>query len=166
MSKYLLAAGLTLCASPMALAQSETATEGTTETIQVWGRAFDQIGQAQSATEGLVGYDDIATRPIARVGELVEVIPGMIATQHSGTGKANQYFLRGFNLDHGTDFAAYIDGAPVNMRSHGHGQGYLDLNPIIPEMVAEIRYRKGSYRADDWTPGAVETVLSGGLAAS
>ncbi|MFS2318285.1 TonB-dependent receptor [Maricaulis sp. D1M11] len=149
MSKYLLAASLTLCASPMAVAQSETATEGTTETIQVWGRAFDQIGQAQSATEGLVGYDDIATRPIARVGELVEVIPGMIATQHSGTGKANQYFLRGFNLDHGTDFAAYIDGAPVNMRSHGHGQGYLDLNPIIPEMVAEIRYRKGSYRADD-----------------
>ena len=119
------------------------------DVIRVWGQAMDQIGEAHSASEGLVGYDDIATRPISRVGELAEVIPGMIATQHSGTGKANQYFLRGFNLDHGTDFAGYIDGAPANMRSHGHGQGYLDLNPLIPEFVSEVRFRKGPYHADD-----------------
>jgi outer membrane receptor protein involved in Fe transport len=139
------------CLTAFALAAAETTVETTDDrdVVRVWGQAFDQIGAAQSASEGVVGYDDIVARPIGRVGELVEVIPGMIATQHSGTGKANQYFLRGFNLDHGTDFSAQIDGAPVNMRSHGHGQGYLDLNPIIPEFVAEIRFRKGAYRADD-----------------
>ncbi len=117
--------------------------------IIVYGRAIEQIGTARSASEGVVGYRDFADRPLSRVGELVENVPGVIATQHSGTGKANQYFLRGFNLDHGTDFAAYVDGVPVNMRSHGHGQGYLDLNFIIPELVERIDYRKGPYFADD-----------------
>ncbi|WP_448659787.1 TonB-dependent receptor [Sphingomonas sp. CJ99] len=117
--------------------------------IIVYGRAIEQIGTARSASEGVVGYRDFADRPLSRVGELVENIPGVIATQHSGTGKANQYFLRGFNLDHGTDFAAYVDGVPVNMRSHGHGQGYLDLNFLIPELVQRIDYRKGPYFADD-----------------
>ena len=72
----------------------------------------------------------------------------MVVTQHSGSGKANQYFLRGFNLDHGTDFSTAIDGMPVNMRSHGHGQGYTDLNFIIPELIENIRYRKGPYYAE------------------
>lgn len=76
------------------------------------------------------------------------MIPGFIATQHSGGGKANQYFLRGFNLDHGTDFAAFHDGVPLNMRTQGHGQGYLDLNFIIPELVERIDFAKGPYRAD------------------
>ncbi|MBC7822099.1 MAG: TonB-dependent receptor, partial [Planctomycetaceae bacterium] len=75
------------------------------------------------------------------------MIPGVIATQHSGEGKANQYFLRGFNLDHGTDFSATVDGVPVNMRTHGHGQGYLDLNFIIPEIVERVEFRKGPYSA-------------------
>lgn len=116
--------------------------------ITVYGRADNLIGVAGAASEGHVGQGDFATRPLQRVAELLEVIPGLIATQHSGGGKANQYFLRGFNLDHGTDFAGFFDGVPLNFRSHGHGQGYLDLNIIIPETVAFIDYSKGPYRAD------------------
>lgn len=115
--------------------------------IIVYGRQIEQIGKAGTASEGMVGYADFEDKPISRVGELAENVPGLIATQHSGTGKANQYFLRGFNLDHGTDFAAFFDGVPVNMRSHGHGQGYLDLNFIIPELIERIDYRKGPYHA-------------------
>lgn len=117
------------------------------ETVTVYGRSFELIGEAGAASEGVVGYGDFEDRPLSRVGELVEVIPGVIATQHSGEGKANQYFLRGFNLDHGTDFSVAVDGTPVNLRSHGHGQGYLDLNFIIPEIVERVDFRKGPYRA-------------------
>jgi len=91
----------------------------------------------------------IEARPALRPAELLEFVPGMIVTQHSGDGKANQYFLRGFNLDHGTDFASYVDGMPVNMVSHAHGQGYSDLNFLIPELVNRIDYRKGPYFASD-----------------
>ncbi|MBL4601717.1 MAG: TonB-dependent receptor [Emcibacteraceae bacterium] len=115
--------------------------------IVVYGRAEQLIGIAQSASDGVVGYDDFTTRPMLRVGELVEVIPGMVATQHSGSGKANQYFLRGFNLDHGTDFLATLEGMPINLPTHGHGHGYLDLNFIIPEIVETVSYRKGPYSA-------------------
>ncbi|MEZ5598749.1 MAG: TonB-dependent receptor [Pseudomonadales bacterium] len=117
------------------------------EEIIVYGRAQPLIGQTRSASEGLVALDDLRLPPLLRVGELVEAVPGMVATQHSGTGKANQYFLRGFNLDHGTDFAATLDGVPLNMRTHGHGQGYLDLNFMIPELVTTTWYRKGPYHA-------------------
>ncbi len=103
---------------------------------------------AISASQGVVLEAQLAERPITRIAELLEFIPGMIATQHSGEGKANQYFLRGFNLDHGTDFATFVDGMPVNMRSHGHGQGYSDINFVIPEMVESLSYRKGPYYAD------------------
>ena len=118
------------------------------EEVIVWGRQKDLIGEALSASEGFVGYADFSTRPILRVGELVEVIPGMIATQHSGSGKANQYFLRGFNLDHGNDFSAFVDGVPANHRTHSHGHGYLDLNFIIPETVEHVTYSKGPYAVD------------------
>jgi outer membrane receptor protein involved in Fe transport len=118
------------------------------EEVAVYGRAMQQLGSARSASEGLVAYDDLRLPPLLRVGELTEAVPGMVATQHSGTGKANQYFLRGFNLDHGTDFAASIDGVPINMRSHGHGQGYLDLNFMIPELIESTRYQKGPYHAE------------------
>ena len=117
-------------------------------TIIVTGRAANLIGIAQSASEGQIGKIDLENRPIQRVGELLEVIPGLIATQHSGGGKANQYFLRGFNLDHGTDFAQFIDGVPINLRTHAHGQGFTDLNFIIPEFVESIDYAKGPYRTD------------------
>ncbi|MGI4881485.1 MAG: TonB-dependent receptor [Janthinobacterium lividum] len=116
--------------------------------IVVTGRAANLIGIADSSSEGTIGKIDLENRPIQRIGELLEVIPGFIATQHSGGGKANQYFLRGFNLDHGTDFAQFLDGVPVNMRTHAHGQGFTDINFIIPEFVESIDYAKGPYRAD------------------
>jgi len=121
---------------------------GPMEEIVVWGRASQLLGVADAASQGIVGYADFSTRPLMRVGELVEVVPGMIATQHSGSGKANQYFLRGMNLDHGSDFAAHFDGMPVNFRTHAHAQGYLDLNFVIPEIVERVEYRKGPHYAD------------------
>src|SRR6187431_2462602 len=118
------------------------------EEVVVFARGEQQIGKAAAASEGAVGGADLSVRPLLRVAELLEVVPGMIAVQHSGSGKANQYFLRGFNLDHGTDFANYIDDVPMNLRTHGHGQGYLDVNGLIPEVVERVDYRKGPYRAD------------------
>src|SRR5690242_10967004 len=100
--------------------------------VVVRGRAEDVLGAATSASQGSVGGEDLADLPLLRRGELLESVPGMVVTQHSGDGKANQYFLRGFNLDHGTDFAFSIDGVPVNLPSHAHGQGYSDLNFLIP----------------------------------
>ncbi|CAL1239714.1 TonB-dependent receptor [Candidatus Methylocalor cossyra] len=118
------------------------------ESITVRGRAADLLGTAESASQGEVGQPEFQQRPLSRIGELVEVVPGTLATQHSGSGKANQYFLRGFNLDHGTDFSVALDGVPMNLRSHAHGQGYLDLNSIIPELVDRIDYGKGPYYAE------------------
>ncbi len=115
--------------------------------LETKGRGAPLVGEAVSASQGVVGQVDLETRPMLRVGEVLETIPGMIATQHSGSGKANQYFMRGFNLDHGTDFATWVDGMPVNMVSHGHGQGYSDLNFLIPELVETMTYAKGSYYA-------------------
>lgn len=126
--------------------------------ILVLGHSPSLIGEARAGSEGVVAELDLKDRPLSRVGELVENVPGVIATQHSGTGKANQYFLRGFNLDHGTDFAGFVDGVPINFRSHGHGQGYLDLNFLIPETVGAIRYRKGPYYADVGDFSAAGTV--------
>jgi outer membrane cobalamin receptor len=133
---------------PAALGQPEELAEERIEEVLIWGRSLQQLGTAGAASQGVVGYDDFSTRPFARVGELVEVVPGMIATQHSGPGKANQYFLRGFNLDHGSDFSTYFDGMPVNWRTHAHAQGYMDLNFIIPEVIERIDFQKGPYFAD------------------
>ncbi len=119
------------------------------EEVVVFGRGEALIGKAAAASEGEVGGDDLLVRPMLRVADLLEAVPGLIAAQHSGSGKANQYFLRGFNLDHGTDFTSYIDDVPWNLRTHGHGQGYLDVNGLIPEVVERIEYRKGPYRADN-----------------
>jgi outer membrane receptor protein involved in Fe transport len=116
--------------------------------IYVFGRGERRIGTAGAASEGGVAGADLEIRPLLRPGELLEATPGLIATQHSGGGKANQFFLRGFNLDHGTDFALYIDDFPINFRTHGHGQGYLDVQGLIPEIVSRVDYRKGPYRVD------------------
>lgn len=116
--------------------------------IVVFGRGELKIGTAQSASEGTISGSDLLVRPLLRTAELLEAVPGMVAAQHSGSGKANQYFLRGFNLDHGSDFTTYIDGVQMNFRTHGHGQGYLDLNGLIPEIIAREDFRKGPYRAD------------------
>ena len=104
--------------------------------------------QPASASETIISGEEFNARPAARVGEMLEVVPGLIVTQHSGEGKANQYFLRGFNLDHGTDLAITVDGMPVNMPTHGHGQGYADINFLIPELVGAVNVRKGPYFAD------------------
>ncbi|MBY0410793.1 MAG: TonB-dependent receptor plug domain-containing protein, partial [Burkholderiaceae bacterium] len=116
--------------------------------VQVSGPRDAAIGTADSASEGAVERTAFQARPKLRPGDIVEAVPGVVATQHSGDGKANQYFLRGFNLDHGTDFAVTVDGMPVNMPTHGHGQGYADLNFLIPDLVSGVRYRKGPYFAD------------------
>jgi len=105
------------------------------DTVTVRGRVDDLIGTASTASEGRVGAADLSSRPITREGELLETVPGLIVTQHSGEGKANQYFVRGFNLDHGTDFQTRIEGMPLNMPSHGHGQGWTDLNFRASERV-------------------------------
>lgn len=117
--------------------------------VQVRAHYDNAIGSSDAASEGKVNASLIKNRPIARTGEILEFVPGMIVTQHSGSGKANQYFLRGFNLDHGTDFATYVDEMPVNMRTHAHGQGYTDLNFLIPELVSHIHYKKGTYSAEE-----------------
>ncbi len=116
--------------------------------INVQGREDDLIGVAESATQGTVGAKEIQDRPILRSGEILETVPGVIITQHAGGGKANQYFLRGFNLDHGTDFAIFIDDMPLNLPSHAHGEGYADMNTVIPEFVKRVNYEKGPYYAD------------------
>ena len=124
-----------------------TASYANIETITVYGHRDGLIGNSISASSGIIGQGEIQQRPMLRSAEMLELIPGMAVTQHSGSGKANQYFIRGFNLDHGTDFATSIEGMPINMRSHGHGQGYTDLNFIIPEAISTINYQKGSYSA-------------------
>src|SRR5690349_23844030 len=107
------------------------------------------VGHVEASTQGTVTRAQLETRPVMRTGELLETVPGLVVTQHSGDGKANQYFLRGFNLDHGTDLATSVDGIPVNMHTHGHGQGYTDINFVIPELLDRIEYKKGTYYADE-----------------
>lgn len=124
---------------------SRSNTVAPVEEIRILGRKMNLVGQASTASEGIVTQDELAIRPLLRTGEVLETVPGLVASQHSGPGKANQYYLRGFNLDHGNDFATLIDAMPVNMRTHGHGQGYTDLNFIIPELIGQIEYQKGSY---------------------
>ncbi len=113
--------------------------------VVVESRANDLLGVAATASQGAIGAEDLRDLPLLRRGELLETTPGLVVTQHSGDGKANQYFLRGFNLDHGTDFAFSIDHVPVNLPTHAHGQGYSDLNFLIPELVSSIDYKKGPF---------------------
>ena len=115
--------------------------------VEVTGHYDNAVGSSDAASQGTIRADLLKSRSALRPGEVLEFVPGMIVTQHSGDGKANQYFLRGFNLDHGTDFATSVNGMPVNMPSHGHGQGYTDLNFLLPELVQRIEYRKGPYYA-------------------
>ncbi|MCX7089657.1 MAG: TonB-dependent receptor [Methylococcales bacterium] len=119
------------------------------EEMVVTERADTQIGIADSASQGNVGQEQLKYRPISRPGEILETVPGLISSQHSGEGKASQYYLRGFNLDHGTDFLTQIDGVPVNMLSHAHGQGWTDTNFLIPELIQTVNYKKGNYYAEN-----------------
>ena len=128
-------------------AQAHESTE--LSAVEVRARAENMEGIAASGSEGVVSSQRLAAVPMLRPGEALEMVPGLIVTQHAGDGKANQYFLRGFNLDHGTDFATYVGGVPVNMPTHAHGQGYTDLNFLIPELIERIAYRKGPYFAEE-----------------
>jgi hypothetical protein len=123
--------------------------------VEVTDTADDLVGTADSSTEGTILRRQLENTPLMRTGELLELIPGFNITQHSGEGKANQYYLRGVNLDHGTDFAVTVDDMPVNMPTHAHGQGYCDLNFVIPELLSRVQYRKGPYYADEGDFSAV-----------
>jgi hypothetical protein len=137
--------GTTVALAPLRITLAVSAVS---TTINVQGREDDLIGIAESGTQGTVGATEIQDRPILRSGEVLETVPGLIITQHAGGGKANQYFLRGFNLDHGTDFAIFIDDMPLNLPSHAHGEGYSDMNIVIAEFVKRVNFEKGPYYAD------------------
>jgi hypothetical protein len=107
------------------------------------------VGPPKMASQLTLTGDELNARPVTRPGEILEAVPGLIVTQHSGEGKANQYFLRGYNLDHGTDMAISVDDVPINLRTHAHGQGYSDLNWLMPETVNTVEVRKGPYFADE-----------------
>lgn len=137
------------------------------EPVVVTAQPDDPIGATDAASRGSVGGLRLQSRPLLRPADVLEWIPGMIVTQHSGDGKANQYFLRGFNLDHGTDFATTVAGVPVNFPTHAHGHGYTDLNFLIPELVERVNYRKGPYAAFDGdfsSAGAADIQLRSRLA--
>ena len=119
----------------------------TLDPVEITAKSDNLIGTATSSSEGTVTKMQLDTRPILRPSEVLEFVPGLIVTQHSSNGKANQFFLRGFNLDHGTDFLTTVGGMQINQRSHAHGQGYTDLNFLIPELLGSMRYKKGPYSA-------------------
>ncbi len=147
--RLLLSISLALAVATQAQEANTDPITETLEEIVIEGKAEDLLGKTDAASKGHATQTDFLARPMLRRGEIIEAIPGMIATQHAGGGKANQYFLRGFNLDHGTDFAMSLEGMPLNMRTHAHGQGYTDLNPLIPEMIESLDYAKGTYTAAD-----------------
>ena len=117
--------------------------------ISITGTPDNGVGVWDAASQGVITREQLERRPFSRSGGMLETVPGMIVTQHAGDGKANQYFLRGYNLDHGTDFAAWVVGMPVNQPTNAHGHGYTDLNFLIPELVTRVQYNKGPYFAED-----------------
>jgi hypothetical protein len=138
-----------LCAAVSRAQSQQESAEPTLDSVVVTGHYDNGVGTSDAASQGAVNSKLIEDQPLLRPGDVLEFVPGMVVTQHSGDGKANQYFLRGYNLDHGTDFATRIDGVPVNMPTNAHGQGYSDVNYLIPELVQRIDYRKGPYYAQD-----------------
>ena len=111
-----------------------------------------------SSSELIIPGRDFDLRPQGRPADVLRLIPGLVINQHQGGGKAEQYLIRGFDADHGTDLAIFVDGLPVNLRSHAHGQGYADLHFLIPETVKGVDVLKGPYFAeygDFGTAGAV-----------
>lgn len=111
--------------------------------------AENLVGIASAASQGAITAAQLETRPILRAGEVLETVPGMIVSQHSGEGKANQFYVRGFNLDHGTDFSTTVAGVPVNTPTGAHAHGYSDLNFLIPELISGVQFKKGPYYADE-----------------
>jgi hypothetical protein len=137
---------LLLMSMPAPSAETGEAAELPLDTITVVAAG---VSNMIAASAGDVSQTQMASQPLLRPAAILENIPGLIVTQHSGEGKANQYFLRAFNLDHGTDLALEVDDMPVNMPSHAHGQGYSDFNFVIPELAGDLHYKKGPYYADE-----------------
>ncbi len=123
--------------------------------VVVTASRVNLLGRAETASQGSITQKEVELRPIQRIGQLYETVPGLVVTIHSGEGKANQYLIRGFNLDHGTDFASFVDGMPVNRPTNAHGQGYSDQNFLMPQIVGGIDYTKGPYYAAIGDFGAV-----------
>src|SRR5271166_4487159 len=156
------------CASAQierSLAGDMTSNTGDTEVassplqeIMVTSERLGLLGMASSASEGIVADQELQLAPVYRPGQLLETVPGLIVTLHSGEGKANQYLMRGYNLDHGTDLETTVDGMPINQPTHAHGQGYTDLNFMIPELADQLTYTKGPYYAKVGDFGAVGSV--------
>jgi hypothetical protein len=115
--------------------------------VVVTASRLNLLGKAMTASQGSVTKQEIDLRPIYRIGQLYETVPGLVVTVHSGESKANQYELRGFDLDHGTDFASLVDGMPVNQGTNLHGQGYSDQSYLMPQIVGGLDYTKGPYYA-------------------
>ena len=146
--RHLACAIAILCAAPMYSSPVYAADDIAIATVEIAGSRTSQIGIADSANAGMVTQQQLEARTVYRPAELLETAPGVIVSQHSGEGKANQFYLRGFNLDHGTDLRTSVDGMLVNQRSHAHGQGWTDMNFMIPELADRLDYRKGPYNAD------------------
>jgi TonB dependent receptor/TonB-dependent Receptor Plug Domain/Carboxypeptidase regulatory-like domain len=126
----------------------------------------DEPPPVAAASTGVITAKEIERRPYQRAGDILETVPGVVVTQHSGDGKANQYYLRGFDLDHGTDIAISVAGVPLNMPTHAHGQGYADANFVIPELIGGVQYQKGPYAAEQGdfaSAGAVSIDYAGNL---
>ena len=129
-----------------------------TDVVTVTADRLNLLGSASTASEGVVSDQEIQLLPAYRPGQLLETVPGLTVTSHSGEGKANQYLMRGYNLDHGTDLETYVDGMPINQPTHAHGQGFTDLNFMIPELANGMTYTKGPYYAEVGDFGAVGSV--------
>ena len=140
-----------ICLAIVALCESAAHAGGEQELekVTVTGSSTNLVGVADSANVGTVTKKQLDARTVYRPGELLESAPGLVVSQHSGEGKANQFYLRGFNLDHGTDLRTTVDGMIVNQRSHGHGQGWTDLNFLIPELATGLAYKKGPFYASE-----------------
>ena len=151
----LLGVGLACCG---AQAQQLVVAALPLQEVVVSAQRLELIGNATTASEGVVAADELALTPAYRPGQILETVPGLTVTSHSGEGKANQYLMRGYNLDHGTDLAMFVDGMPVNEPTHAHGQGYTDLNFLIPELAAGVSYTKGTEYADEGDFASVGSV--------
>jgi TonB dependent receptor/TonB-dependent Receptor Plug Domain len=147
----------TPAATPGSNGEPTSAGEGTVELgeVEVTAPRLDLLGAATTASQGVIDNEEIQLTPVYRPGQILETIPGLTVTAHSGEGKANQYLLRGYNLDHGTDLETWVDAMPINQPTHAHGQGYTDLNFMIPELADQITYTKGPYYANVGDFGAV-----------
>lgn len=148
-----------IAAAAAAAAATQATQDGNTLTeVVITAERLNLIGTATTSSQGVIVNDELALTPAYRPGQIEETVPGLVVTSHSGEGKANQYLLRGFNLDHGTDLANFIDGMPVNEPTHAHGEGYTDLNFMIPELATHVSFTKGPYFAGEGNFASVGAV--------